>query len=443
MTPSGGIPFEMNRREFVKLTALATAGLAAGCAANPVTGRQQLMLVSEQQEIQIDRQNAPHQLSSDYGVVGDPLLADYLQQTGMALASRSHRPKMPYRFKPVNANYINAYAFPGGTIAITRGILLKLDNEAELASLLGHELGHVNARHTASQMSKTLLTQAVVGGASTVVGVQSQALGQLTSQLGMVGAGALLASYSRDNEREADALGLEYMVRAGYNPAGFEGLMDMLRALNKERPSSIEIMFSTHPMSEERYSNAIEAIRTGYPGLEARSVYRERYMDHTAGLRRIAKAIQAMQAGEKEMTKGNYPAAQSQFETALSVAPDDYAGLLLMAKCRIAQDDIAGAGTHAGRAKAAYPEEAMGYHVSGFVGIKQKQFAGALADFEQVERLLPGNPSITFFRGYCQEGLGRKPEAARLYHAYLKSVRQGKMAQYAYQRLVEWGYIQR
>lgn len=437
--PSGA----MTRREFAKLCTFAAAGLAAGCAANPVTGRQQLMLVSEQQEIEIDRKHSPHQLSSDYGSVQDSTLADYLQQTGIRLAAKTHRVTMPYRFKPVNATYINAYAFPGGTIAVTRGILLKLDNEAELASLLGHELGHVNARHTASQMSKTLLTQVVVGGAGAAVGTQSGAFGQLASQLGMFGAGALLASYSRDNEREADALGLEYMARSGYNPIGFEGLMDMLQQLNKSRPSAIELMFSTHPMSEERYRNAIDAIRGGYPGQGGSPVYRERYMDQTGGLRRIGNAIEAMQAGETAMAKKNYSGAESHFKTALDKAPDDYAGLLMMAKCQLAQDKIDRAESYAKQAKAVYPQEAQAYHVSGFTWIKKKQFDNAYQDFEQYDRLLPGNPSITFFKGYCQEGMEHRPDAARYYHAYLQEVSQGKMAQHAYRRLVEWGYVKK
>jgi predicted Zn-dependent protease len=431
----------MTRREFVRVTTLAAAGLATGCAANPATGRRQLMLVSEQQEIDIDRQNSPHQLSSDYGEVQDPELAGYLQRTGQSLVSVAHRREMPYRFKPVNATYINAYAFPGGTIAATRGILLKLQNEGELASLLGHELGHVNARHTASQMSKGMLTQVLVGGASVLAGTQSQAFGQLASQLGMLGAGALLASYSRDNEREADALGLKYMADAGYNPAGFEGLMGMLRRLNKERPSSIELMFSTHPMSEERYQNTVDAIRTQYPGRGDRPFYRERYLDHTAGLRRIGGAIEAMQLGEKEMAKENYTAAEERFRLALDQAPDDYAGLLMMTKCLMAQKKDSRAVPFIEKARTIYPREPQALHLSGFIGIRQKRFENALRNFEEYDRLLPGNPSISFLEGYCQEGMGHRREAATHYDAYLRKVRQGDMAKHAYTRLVQWGFI--
>jgi beta-barrel assembly-enhancing protease len=146
------VPRVYSRREFVKISALASAGLLAGCAINPVTGEKQLMLVSEDWEIQVDRQNSPHQFSTDYGTLQDEALNRYIQQVGTAMVPNTHRPKMPYSFQGVNATYVNAYAFPGGSIAATRGILLSLESEAALSALIGHELGHVNARQTAEEV---------------------------------------------------------------------------------------------------------------------------------------------------------------------------------------------------------------------------------------------------------------------------------------------------
>ena len=232
----------MTRRRFVQWSALAAAGWVAGCAVNPVTGERQLMLVSEKQEIDLDHRNSPHQFSSDYGPVQDVGLNGYLNQTGRRLAALSHRPQMPYSFRAVNATYVNAYAFPGGSIAATRGILLKMENEAELAALLGHELGHVNARHTAAVMSKGQLTNLVLGGVAAAAGGGNSRYGSLAAQLGMLGSGALLASYSRDNERQADALGMEYMVKAGYGPDGMVGLMDILNNMSRGHQSAAELL---------------------------------------------------------------------------------------------------------------------------------------------------------------------------------------------------------
>ena len=431
----------ISRREFLWLTSMSAAGMLAGCAADPITGRKQLMLVSEETEIQIDKKQSPHQFSADYGTLQDKALNNYIDATGKKMAALSHRPHMPYSFQGVNATYVNAYAFPGGSIAATRGILLALDNEAELAALLGHELGHVNARHTAEQMSKGVLTNAIVGGISAVAGTQSAALGQLASKLGMVGASALLASYSRDNEREADALGLKYMSNTGYNAEGFVGLMDVLRSLSKHKPSAIELMFATHPMSDERYKTAVDTVQTQYRTTKKLPLHRDRYMDHTAGLRAIKGAIDALQKGESAMANAKYNDAQKHFKKALKQAPDDYAGLLMMSKCLLVQKKDAKAKRFAEKAKAIYPQEAQAHHLLGFANLRTKNFDAAYQAFKHYDKLLPGNPNTTFFKGFSLEGMQRIEPAANEYYQYLQTVNQGERAKHAYKRLVEWGYI--
>lgn len=434
-------PGPMSRRDFLWLTALSAAGVAVGCAVNPVTGENQLMLVSREQEIQIDRQQSPHQFSADYGTTQDPGLNGYVRQTGKTIAVHTHRKEMPYAFHPVNATYVNAYAFPGGSIGVTRGILLKLDNEAELAALLGHELGHVNARHTAEQMSKGMLTQTLVAGASIYLSTKGAGYGQLSSALGTLGAGALLAHYSRDNERQADALGMDYMVRSGYNPRGMVGLMEMLDSLNKEQPSSAAVLFSTHPMSKERLTTAVERVRSQYGQAGDLPLHRERFKDNTAGLRAIKGAIESMQDGEKEMGQKHYGQAETHFAKALKQAPNDYAGLLLMSKCLMAQNKKDASQRYAEKAKQVYPQEAQAYNMTGFSNLQQKRFAAAYKDFEAYEKRLPGNPNTIFLKGYAAEGMGQRKRAANEYYRYLQITNQGDPARYSYQRLVQWGYL--
>ncbi len=423
------------------MTSLSAAGLLTGCAANPVTGQTQLMLMSEQNEISIDRSQSPHQFSADYGKVQDRALNHYINRTGKALAVHTHRPKMPYAFKCVNAVYVNAYAFPGGSIACTRGILLSLNNEAELAALLGHELGHVNARHTAQIMSKSMVTSAIVGGLSAYAGTLGSGYGEIASKLGMLGSGALLASYSRDNERQADDLGMAYMVKGGYNPNGMVGLMEMLNRMNKHKAGAAQVLFATHPMSTERYQTAITQARSTYNAQKSLPFYRERYMDHTAGIRKIKTTIENLQKGETAMAKKKYGEAENLFSQALKQTPDDYTGLLLMAKCKLVQKKYKQAKTYAQKAKQVYPGEAQGYHVSGFSNIRNKKYEAALEDFSIYERRLPGNPNTVFFKGLSLEGMEQVENSAKQYHAYLQKVNQGTQAQYAYKRLVEWGYI--
>jgi predicted Zn-dependent protease len=399
------------------------------------------MLVSEKSELKIDSTYAPHQFSNDLGPVQDDALNGYLDRTGKKIAALTHRPHMPYSFRAVNATYVNAYTFPAGSVGVTRGILLALDNEAELAALLGHELGHVNARHTAEQMSKGMLTQAVVGGLTVLAATQGKAYGQLASQLGMRGGGALLASYSRGNEREADALGMEYMVKSKYSSKGMVGLMDMLQSLSKRKPNAIELMFATHPMSDERYRTAVDSAETTYKSAREFPTHRERYMDHTARLRALKGPIEEMQNGQKEMAKGSFDKAQPHFRKALKQAPEDYAGLVMMSTCQLAQEKYKAGRRFAEKAQKAYPQEAHAYQLSGFAKLQLKDYEGADQEFARYEKLLPGNPNTIFFQGYSKEGMKQIKKAANDYQRYLQVVQQGDKAKHAYGRLVEWGYV--
>ena len=431
----------LTRRDFMKLAALAAVSTAAGCAANPVTGQSQLMLMGEGEEIQIDRVNSPHQFSADYGVSQDAGLNAYVSGVGANLARGTHRLQMPYNFHVVNATYVNAYAFPGGSIAITRGILAELDDEAELAALIGHELGHVNARHTAARMSTSKLLGVLVGGASMAVGAASQSLGNLAGNLGGLGASLLLARYSREDERQADELGMEYMVKAGYSPQGMIGLMDMLRATGRRQPSAIEAMFSSHPMSEERYQTAVVRSRNTYGNRQNLPLYRERYMDSTARLRRLAPMFKLFQEGDKAMAAKSYPAAEGRYAEGLKVSPNDYAGLVMMSKCLIAQKKGKQAADYAARARRVYPTEAQAQHMHGVASLMNKDYSTALADFTAYERMLPGNPTTVFLKGFSLEGMKNKQGAAQEYRRYLQVVKQGEMAQHAYSRLKVWGYL--
>lgn len=430
----------LTRRRFMALTGMAAVGAAVGCATNPVTGKSQFMTMSEQDEIQVDREHAAAQFSNDYGPVQDSALNAYVNGVGMGLARTTHRPNMPYSFRVVNANYVNAYAFPGGSIACTRGILIMLEDEAELAALLGHEAGHVNMRHTAQQMSKSQMSSIVVGGLSLIADIAVPGLGQVASGLGSVGASALLATYSRENEREADALGTEYMVKAGYSPEGMVELMAMLNGLNKHKPSSMETLFSTHPMSDERYQSALTAAGTTYAAAKSLPLHRERYMDNTARLRAIKGAIELMQKGDAAMAANKYDAAETHYQAALKQAPGDYAGLVCMAKCHLAQKEYAEAERYARDAKAVYPQEAQAQITGAFASLYLKRYEPAAQDFQAAQRLLPGSPSLVFFTGYANEGMNRRPEAAREYNRYLQLVNQGRYAQHARVRLREWGY---
>jgi predicted Zn-dependent protease len=436
---------KMTRRDFLWLATVSTTSvMAPGCAVNPVTGESQLMLLSEDAEIQLDQDKSPHQFSEDYGVLQDQTLNNYITQVGNQLASRSHRSQMPFSFRGVNATYVNAYAFPGGSIAATRGILISLKNEAELAGLLGHELGHVNARHTASRMSKGMLIGATLALGTAVLSSSKKykKYANIVGIVGQIGAGALLANYSRNDERQADALGMEYMTKAGHSPQGMVGLMELLNTMSKHKPSALEMMFRTHPMSTERYQTAKTAANTQYRTAKTLPLNRDKYMDHTAKLRRQKKAIEAMQQGEKDMKKKHYHPAERQFKKALKYSPNDYTALVMMSKCKLAQEKSREAHRYAELAKQAYPNEAQSYHIGGIALMMNDKFSDAYQEFNTYEKKLPGNPNTVFLQATALEGMQNKKQAADHYHRYLKMNGSGEQAQYATQRLKDWGYLQ-
>lgn len=432
---------KLNRRDFLWLASVSSVGYMAGCAVNPVTGKNQLMLMSAQDEIAIDKAYSPHQFSADYGVVQNTALNNYISDVGMKMAAKTHRPEMPYSLQVVNANYVNAYAFPGGSIAITRGILLSLEDEAELAALIGHELGHVNARHTSSRMSKQQLIGAAVSLGSVAIASKNEKYGALAAGLGSIGAGALLAKYSRDDERQADQLGMEYMVKTGYSPQGMVGLMDMLKSLSDHQPSAIEMMFASHPMSDERYATAKNRSEVEYADKKTLPRYRERYMDETASLRKLEPAIKSMQNGEEKMMQQKFDAAETEFKAAVQKAPKDYTAHVLLAKCYFVQEKYDAAAKSAETATKIYPQEAQGHHLAGISYLSNKKYQKAYDGFLEYEQILPGNPNTMFLKGFSQEGLSNKPEAAKEYMRYLKEVNQGEQAEHAYKQLVAWGYL--
>lgn len=438
---------EINRRDFLWLmgcagTTAMTMPLSGCLSTDPVTGERSFVLMSEQQEIAIDKQQSPHQFSSDYGINQNKALNRYVNSVGERIAQISHRPNMPYTFQVVNATYVNAYAFPGGSIAATRGILLEMENEAELAALIGHEVGHITARHTAERATRSQLVGALAS-AATVITAQS-GYGQysdIVNSLGGMGAGALLSSYSRDNEREADELGVEYMVKSGQNPQGMIGLMEMLNSMKQHEPSVIEQMFSSHPMSSERYQTAVEQVNRKYGADRDMPLNKERYMDNIAELRSIKSSIKALQNAEKEMQQSNFSVAEALYDKALKGAPDDYCGLVMSAKCQLTQNKFAPANRLLERAKSSYPEEAQAVHLSGVTKLQLGKNERAYEEFRQYEQKMPGNPNSVFFQGLSLERMQEKDRAANEYKRFLQQVNQGEQAKYAYSRLTDWGYI--
>jgi predicted Zn-dependent protease len=433
-----------SRRDTLWMFAASVAAGPAlqGCATSPVTGERILVGMSPEQERAVDRQQAPHQFSADLGSVQDERLQRYVDEVAKGLQAQVQRQDMAYDYRVLNANYVNAYTFPGGAMGITRGIMTEMGDEAQLAALLGHELGHVNARHAAQRQGQQLVAQVAIVGVAVAIGMNSDSnLAPLAGIGAQIGASALLSKYSRDHERQADQLGQEYLVRAGYAGDGMTRLHEMLLTGHERQPSMLETMFSSHPMSTERRDIAQQRAETIYADSRGRSAQRERYMDNTAALRRIKPTIDACKNGETALSRKQLPAAQGQFETALRLTPEDYPANLRMAQTLQAQGRTADARRYVETARRVYPQEAQAIKLSAALKMSLRDPGGAFEDLQQFDRVLPGDPGVLFFKGLALEGMGQQQAAAQHYAGFLRVSNQGPAAQHSQARLKAWGYL--
>jgi predicted Zn-dependent protease len=237
----------MTIQRFAANTILVACGVMLACAINPATGKRQLALISEGQEIAIGKEN-DQAIVAQLGLYPDEELQRYIQALGDKLAATSERPGLDWTFRVVDDPIINAFALPGGYIYVTRGILAHLDSEAELAAVIGHEIGHVTARHGVSQMSKGQLAQLGFG----IAMATSESLREY-GQLAETGLAALFMKFSRDDERQSDDLGLRYLLNAGYDPRPMSGVYDMRANASRQHGAGrIPPLFSTHPAPENR-----------------------------------------------------------------------------------------------------------------------------------------------------------------------------------------------
>lgn len=256
---------------------LGTALFAAGCATNPVTGRTELALISESQEIAMGQQAAAD-VEASIGVVDDAELNAYVQRVGESLARESERPDLPWRFRVVDDPTPNAFALPGGFIYITRGMLSLMENEAELAGVLGHEIGHVTARHSVQMISRQQLAQIGLIAGMILVPEIAQ-FGDLAG----TGLQLLFLSYGRDAERQADELGYRYSLQQNYDVREMPDIfVSLARSSELAGQSPLPSWLSSHPLPQERIERLSAMLEELPPG--QRTVEAADYFDQIDGL---------------------------------------------------------------------------------------------------------------------------------------------------------------
>jgi predicted Zn-dependent protease len=251
--------------------------MSAACATNPVTGKKQMSLLSEAEELAIGQQQDA-EIRREMGVYDDPALQRYVNDLGQQLARHSHRPNLPWSFTVVDSPAINAFALPGGYIYLTRGILAYLDDESELAGVLGHEIGHVTARHAAQAYTRQ--AQANVGLTILSIFVPST---RPFADLGATGLGVLFLRHGRDAELEADRLGVEYGSAAGYDPSGVPRFLTTLARVGAMSERGVPNWLSTHPDPGSRVMKA-EPVAGKFASADAKKINRDAYLQHIHGL---------------------------------------------------------------------------------------------------------------------------------------------------------------
>ena len=264
---------------FYSGVSLSVVALLAACATNPVTGKQELSLISQSQEIQMGQQASQGDLQR-VGEVASPAARELVRRVGQQIASKSERPNLPWEFHVLDDAAVNAFAYPGGFIFVTRGLMTHLNSEAELAEVVGHEIGHVTAKHTVAAMSKQQIAQiGLVAGS--VISPQIAKYGDLLG----TGASLLFLKFGRDDENQADALGFQYSLNNGYDVREAPKVFTTLGRLAGESGARIPEWQSTHPDPGNRVQKAQQRLAQLPAGALAETkVNRDEYLRIVDGM---------------------------------------------------------------------------------------------------------------------------------------------------------------
>jgi beta-barrel assembly-enhancing protease len=402
-------------RHLLPTVALALA--LTGCAVNPVTGDRELGMVSEAQEIQIGQQQyGPGRQSQGGDYVTDPKVTEYVRQVGMKLAAVADR-KLPYEFVVINDSTLNAWALPGGKLAINRGLLMELGNEAELAAVLGHEIVHAAARHGAAQMEKGQLMQIGSVIASVVADAYGgNTLGGIVGQGSAIGAQAVSAKFGRDDELEADHYGMKYMKAAGYDLQAAVSLQELfVRKFEAGKEQDwMTGLFASHPPSPERVAaNRKTMASLGGPGGDTGQ---DRYLAAMGELKKHAPAYAKYDEAMAAAGKKDLASARRLVNEAIKLEPRESRFYGFLGELEMADKDFKGAlgqFTKANQLDPGYFKPMVG------MGVANYQLDNPAAAEPLLESSMKAMPTVpgAYYLARVYEDKGNKDEAVKLYKA--------------------------
>jgi predicted Zn-dependent protease len=393
------------------LAIMVLALSATACVVNPVTHREEFSLVSAQQEVAIGSENyAPSQQAQGGRYNLDPGVQTYVAEVGRKLAAVSDRPDLPYEFVVLNNTEPNAWALPGGKIAVNRGLLIYLEDESQLAAVLAHEIVHAAARHSAAQMTRGTL----LGAVAQIVGIASQqsGFGELGGMAAQLGSSAWLATYGRGAELEADAYGMDYMARAGYDANGAVKLQQTFVKLSEgKEQDAFSSLFTSHPPSQERVdANLRRAQDLPSGGI----VNAKRFQSKTARIRQDEPAYKEQEKAIKALNDEKPDVALGHLDKAINLQPKEAQFWELRGHALAMQKNPA----EAERAFSAAIDRNADYFRPflgrGILRFKAGNNTAAKPDLERSLKLLPTAPA-TFYLGEIALAANDRDTAAGYY----------------------------
>lgn len=451
--------------------------LPVSCAINPVTGERELMLISESQELAIGREAAPSLEWEFGGRYHDRELELYLEDIVKRIWRNSERSHLPVKFYIQNTSIPNAFALPG-YVTITRGLLSGLENEAQFVAVMGHEIGHVMARHTAQRLSRVTLQR--LGMAIGAEALAGKSRGETLLTLGAIGSSLLLLKYDRDQELQADRLGVRYMARLGYDPAEALKAHKKVEMLVKEylkrtgkSPANggfITELFSTHPRTEMRLKEIQAMIKELPPYLiKGDGKFRERFQAAVKNIRKINEVYfiydeaesyyrkKRLQMAEERLNKAirlndrqppfynllgfirlrqkNISDAERLFRKALSIdagyQPSIY-GLGLVSYFR---GNYSHAISEFRRSLELYPDHIPTHFGMGKSYFNMRRYREAIPYLRKVSEAVPRDPEVHGMLGICYERIGYLRSAVREYRYQVRIAPDTELGRHAKRRL--------
>jgi predicted Zn-dependent protease len=401
---------------------LVTILCLTACGTNPVTGEREVQFVSEAQEIKLGEQNyAPAQQSQggDFDLI--PELTSYVNSVGQKLAAVADR-KLPYEFVVLDNSVPNAWALPGGKIAVNRGLLTALDNESELAAVLGHEIVHAAARHGAKAQERGTLMQAglAIAQIGAAVGGVDQNVAGLVLQGAGVGAQMAQMKYGRDQELEADQYGMRYMKRAGYDPTGAVTLQEKFVKIANEsahKQSWLEGLFASHPPSTERVKQNRELLSQLGAGGE---VGAKQYQAHVQPLMKMKPAFEKYDAALVAANKKDFDTARTLATEAVQLVPREGLFHQMLGDIAMAQKKPSEALPHYQKAIDRNPDYFGSYLGAGIAKLQLGDKTQAEQWLEKSAQLLPTAPAA-YYLGTIEKDKGNRTQALEYYKAAASS----------------------